>query len=261
MPDINYTKYIYSTTKHYIENCGHDENKKYKGGKAGDQTGDEMVLRTWYPRPWTCVLHYPDPDVRMLIARLAIASALNNCVGYDQSQRTTFWKELVKANYNPSAIKTPCEGDCTSTTTAIVKAAGELCDIAALKSLPISITSRNMRNKFAAAGFIVRTDSRYLNSPSYLAPGDILLYDGHHAAINVTVGKNSTDGEETTVLITGNSVYVRAGASTAFPFLGVVHRGDKFGYLNEQVENGSGWYKVNYKNTPGWVSRRYSRLL
>jgi uncharacterized protein YraI len=77
----------------------------------------------------------------------------------------------------------------------------------------------------------------------------------------VTVGKNSTDGEETTVLITGNSVYVRAGASTAFPFLGVVHRGDKLGYLDEQVENGSGWYKVNYNNTPGWVSRRYSRLL
>ena len=31
-----------------ISSCGHDENNKYKGGKAGDQTGTEYYLRTWY---------------------------------------------------------------------------------------------------------------------------------------------------------------------------------------------------------------------
>ena len=252
---IQYTDWIYSKSKHYIENCGHDENKKYKGGKAGDQTGDEMVLRTWYNRPWTSCLHFPDPDVRILIARLAIASALNNNIGYDQGNRTSFWNELKKVDYNPTLIKTPCEADCTSSTTAIVKAAGFLCDVKSLQNLPLSITSRNMRAKFSAAGFVVRTEPRYLNTPDNLAPGDILLYDGHHAAINVTVGKNTTDGDGTEILVRGNSVYVRVGPSASFPYLGVAHKGDKFTYLNELNDSGSGWYKILYNNNTGWISR------
>lgn len=261
MPEYDYSKYIYSTTKHYIENCGHDEHHNYKGGKAGDQTGDEMVLRTWYNRPWTCILHYPDPDVRMLIAHMAIAAALNPNVGYDQAQRTTFWQELSKVGYDPSLIKKPCEADCTSSTTAIVKGAGYLCDIAPLKSLSMSITSRNMKAQFQKAGFIVRTDKCYLTSGNYLAPGDILLYEGHHAAINVTVGKYSSDSQENQVLVTGGSVYIRSGDSTSTPIIGVVHRGDKLPFTGVVSQKGSGWYQVTYHNDVGYISNRYSRLV
>ena len=35
-----------------ISNCGHDENGKYTGGAAGDQTGTEYQVRAWYNRPW-----------------------------------------------------------------------------------------------------------------------------------------------------------------------------------------------------------------
>lgn len=49
-----------------ISNCGHDENNKYKGGKAGDQTGGEWALINWYNRPWKCVLRHPDTKPRML---------------------------------------------------------------------------------------------------------------------------------------------------------------------------------------------------
>lgn len=261
MPESDYSKYIYSITKHYIENCGHDENNKYKGGKAGDQSGKEMYLRSWYNRPWTCALHYPDPDARMLIAHLAIAAALNPCVGYDQGNRTSFWQELSKVGYDPSLIRTPCEADCTSSTTAIVKAAGELCDIAPLRALPISITSRNMRTNFQKAGFIVRTDKCYLTSGDYLAPGDVLLYDNHHAAINITVGKYSSDSSENRVLITGGSVYVRSGDSTATRIIGVVHRGDKLSFTGVTSSKGSGWYQVMFHNDVGYVSARYSRLV
>lgn len=34
-----------------VSNCGHDENGRYAGGKAGDQTGGEYCLRPWYSRP------------------------------------------------------------------------------------------------------------------------------------------------------------------------------------------------------------------
>ena len=33
------------------------------------------------------------------------------------------------------------------------------------------------------------TDSKYLTGCDYLLPGDILLYDSHHTATNVTIGK------------------------------------------------------------------------
>ena len=35
-----------------ISNCGHDENGRYTGGKAGDQTGTEYQIMNWYSRPW-----------------------------------------------------------------------------------------------------------------------------------------------------------------------------------------------------------------
>ena len=31
-----------------ISNCGHDENGRYSGGKAGDQTGTEWQVINWY---------------------------------------------------------------------------------------------------------------------------------------------------------------------------------------------------------------------
>ena len=46
-----------------ISNCGHDENGRYSGGKAGDQTGTEWQVINWYSRPWKCVLRHPDAVV------------------------------------------------------------------------------------------------------------------------------------------------------------------------------------------------------
>lgn len=43
-----------------ISNCGHDENNRYRGGKAGDQTGTEWRVINWYNRPWKCVLRHPN---------------------------------------------------------------------------------------------------------------------------------------------------------------------------------------------------------
>ena len=37
-----------------ISNCGHDENGRYSGGKAGDQTGTEWRVINWYNRPCGC---------------------------------------------------------------------------------------------------------------------------------------------------------------------------------------------------------------
>ena len=76
-----------------ISNSGHDENGKYSGGKAGDQSGTEWAIINWYNRPWTCILRHPDPAVRKEIAILAKAAAQNNKIGYDQGEAV---KELME---------------------------------------------------------------------------------------------------------------------------------------------------------------------
>ena len=193
---INYNKYLDSTGTHYIANSGHDEAGAYHGGAAGDQTGHEYELKAWYSRPWTVVLRYPDPAVGLEIARLSVAAALNPNIGYDQHERTSYWKALVKADYDPFAIRVKCEADCTASTTANVKAAGHILGIRKLEDIPIDTYSGNMKSRFVKAGFRALTASKYLNSPKYLLPGDVLLYEGHHAAVNITRGRRADkDGQ------------------------------------------------------------------
>jgi peptidoglycan hydrolase-like protein with peptidoglycan-binding domain len=67
--------------------------------------------------------------------------------------------------------------------------------IKALQNLPTDTYSGNMRSRFVAAGFKALTASKYLTSPNYLLPGDILLYEGHHAATNITYGKDVRPSE------------------------------------------------------------------
>lgn len=173
-----------------ISNSGHDENGKYRGGKAGDQTGTEWAVIPWYNRPWTCVLRWHGQAVQKDIAYLARAAAENPLIGYDQGERATFWDALSRVpNYDPAKIDRPCESDCTCGVATIVKAAGLRRGIARLGAIdPDYYYSGNMRSGFKALGFEVLTESKYLTSDRYLLPGDILLYDNHHAATNLDVG-------------------------------------------------------------------------
>lgn len=277
---IDFNKYIYSTGTHYIANSGKDENGAYHGGRAGDQSGHEAELKKWYNRPWTVVLRYPKQAVALKIAELSIAMCLNDKVGYDQDQRGTYWQQLKAAGYDPSKITTACEEDCTAGVSANVKAAGALMGIKALENLPLC-TSRNMRQEFVKAGFVALTASKYLTSPDYLLPGDILLYESHHAACNITIGSQvredwypegyatQTKPDEPVeevpefdlpaVMITGSSVFVRKGPSTDYGSLGVVHQNDRLHYFGYTYP-ANGWFLVEFEKQTGWVSGKYGKL-
>lgn len=183
-----HAKYINSTGTHYISNSGSDERGQYRGGQAGDQTGTEWRMRSWYNRPWSCVLRYPDQKVGLKLAQLGIDAALNDKIGYDQSQNRTYLKQLKAVGWEPSRITVACEADCSAGVCANITAAGYLLGIDALKNHTGTYTG-NMRSALKKAGFQVLTDSKYLTGGDYLLPGDILLYDSHHTATNVTIGK------------------------------------------------------------------------
>lgn len=187
-----------------ISNCGHDENGRYAGGKAGDQTGTEYQIMNWYSRPWMCVLRFKNRKAASLIADMAKKAALNNLIGYDQgtvgnsNDRYTFWQHLKASNYDPAQITVSCETDCSASTAAIIKGAGYRLNLSKLKSVSIYLTTHNMRQALKNAGAKVLTDKKYLTSGDYLKAGDILLNDNHHVAIAVTSGSKSTNTSATT---------------------------------------------------------------
>jgi len=272
----NHSKYIDSTGTHYISNSGKDENNAYTGGKAGDQSGHEWELKAWYNRPWTVVLRFLDQAVAETIAKLGIEAALNNLIGYDQNQRNTYWTQLKAAGYDPSKINVACEEDCTAGVSANVKAAGFIHGIKALQDVSIC-SSRNMKSVFTKAGFVALTDSKYLTSSKYLLPGDILLYENHHAATNITAGSavrsSWKPGSTPTptpssvvpdvvqgpyISITG-SVNVRKGPAITYPVLGVVKRGEQLHYFGFTFPNG--WFLVEYNGQLAAVSGLYGKIV
>lgn len=176
-----------------IVNCGHDERGKYSGGQAGDQTGQEWAVIPWYSRPWDTVIRHPDRKVREKIAELARAAAINDKIGYDQAQRTTFWMQLQKVGYDPAKITAMCEADCSAGVAAIVKATGYLIGIKALQNVSKDMYTGNEKKILGNAGFKALMDTCYTGSDKYLLPGDILLCTGHHTAINLDKGEKATE--------------------------------------------------------------------
>lgn len=168
-----------------------DEYGKYKNGKSGDQTKVEVYIRSWYKRPWSHVIRFNDVTMREKIAICMEHSCANNLIGYDQNQRNTLLTQARKVGYDPAKVIVPCETDCSADVS--------LCCIYA--GVPESVlyvggnscTTSTLRNRLLSTGKVtVLTDSKYRISDAYLLRGDILLYEGHHVAVNLTDGSKVT---------------------------------------------------------------------
>lgn len=261
---IDYDKYIYSTGTHYLSNSGGDEKGGIGGGIAGDQTGREWELRSYYSRPWTHMFRYEkDARVGRTLAELGIEAALNNKIGYNQYQRGTYWAQLKNSNYRPSQITVACEADCSAGAAANIKACGYLLNIDSLKNVSASMTSRNTISQLKNAGFTMYTASKFINSNKYLLPGDILLNENHHVSTNVTKGSLAEELKTTPVtdnIINKNiigqataltNMHVRDGAGVSHSSLGIIKKGTVVNVL--EIYN-HGWYKIEYNNGVGYTS-------
>lgn len=260
-----------------ISNCGHDEYGRYSGGKAGDQTGTQWHIISFYKRPWSCVLRHPDQKVRQKIAELGIKAAKNNNIGYDQGQRSTYQNYLFKANYDPSKITVKCETDCSAGVIAHTKAVGYLLNNSKLKSISATYTG-NMRAAFRAAGFQVLTNSKYLTSSDYLMPGDILLNDRYHVATNLGIGKKVqykksqpasdkvNDLPTKKGVVTATALNVRSWAGTEYDnikSIPIIYK-DKIVQICDTVKDvkGKKWYYIRIdKKIYGFVSSAYIKII
>lgn len=179
-----------------VSNCGHDENNRYSGGAAGDQTGTEWYLRGWYAYPWNYVLRWKDQTLADLFADLAVEAAENSLIGYDQNQRNTFWSHLKASNYRPAQITIACEADCSSGTIALIRAVGFLKGIKELQNCNATYTGDMMPWFRSVAGqkyFEILT-GKHLTDSSVARRGDINLNTAHHVNITVDNGANAGSG-------------------------------------------------------------------
>lgn len=161
-----------------------DENGRISGGKAGDQTGKEVCIRSWYNRPWSCVIRFKDPDMREKCAVAMEHAAANNHIGYDQYQRNSLLSAVRKLNYDPKNVTTNVETDCSALVTVACIYAG-----IAEMALVIggnSATTSTLKPRLQATGEVdVFTSKEYIAKTDKLLRGDILLYIGHHVAVVV----------------------------------------------------------------------------
>ena len=91
-----------------------DENGKATGGQKGDQTGREVKTGNWYDFGQTVVLRFKDRNKAAKAATAMKQLCANDNVGYCQGHRTSLYTELEKVGWNPTALKTPCETDCSA---------------------------------------------------------------------------------------------------------------------------------------------------
>lgn len=164
-----------------IAHASIDENKKIKGGKAGDQTGREVCIRDWYNKPWNKVIRLNDRRMAERFAKAMRMAADNDLIGYDQNQRNTLLREARKHNYDISKIDVPCECDCSSLVCVALMYAG--IPESVLVSNGNCATTRTLAQILKGTGkATIYSTPLYTASPDHLILGDILLKEGSHVA-------------------------------------------------------------------------------
>lgn len=169
-----------------------NEHETYKDGQAGDQTKVEVYIRTWYNRPWNVVLRAKDKNTREKLAQAMEMACKNESIGYAQNTRNTLWNNVKNYQFNPSKTTKAVNTDCSAL----------VCVCCAYAGVPIhylqigtnSLTTSTLRKYLLSSGmFEALTNKKYLTSDKYLLRGDILLYEGHHTAINLDNGIYSNE--------------------------------------------------------------------
>jgi len=174
--------YAASSSSVKLGQACNDENGNVRGGKAGDQTGQEVTITKWShsggASNWTFVARANDVAVAKKIAEGTIAVCNNDHVGYDQNNRAALYNAAEANDWNFETITTNVECTCGTLVAAVCTAAG----------VPIdkNASSGNLRKYIEQSGaFTIYTSSDYTSSTKNLRPGDILCAEGVHSAVVV----------------------------------------------------------------------------
>lgn len=231
-----------------------DENGNAHGGKAGDQTGKEVSTQAWYKHTKGWVLLRPKNSAQAeKIATCMEAACKNDNIGYDQYQRLTLYNVAKEVGFNCAKVTEKVETDCS----ALVRVC---CAFAGITAANFR-TSNEVSALMATGRFDKYTDSAYTTKSDRLKRGDILVTKTKgHTVVVLSNGANAGQSAPTTaktVIVTGGTVYVRKGAGTGFPVVGIARRGERLTYVST-AENG--WYRVIRDNAECFITNKYTKL-
>lgn len=253
-----------------IGHASGDERHKLRGGKAGEQNGREVYIRTWYNRPWTYVIEFKDPEMAERAAYCMERACANKHIGYNQDRRNTLLYEARKYGYDPGKVTKDVDTDCSALAALCCMYAG--IPESVLYTGGNSAYTGNLRTLLKKTGKVnVYTEKKRLTSGDYNHRGDILLYEGHHVAIQLSDGPKVTarikkeEPKVTTKPVTSTPVTtsvesigkiisdglnIRSDAGTENKIVGTLNKDD---YVHITKEK-DGWAYVNDK---GWASLKY----
>ena len=143
-----------------VGSARHDEHGNcYSGGKAGDQTGQEVSMQKFYvPKKGLYVLRAKLPEIANELAEAMIIACNNENIGYDQSERYGVIRYGIDTE-----VKIEC--DCSTLVRAcIIRASGK--DVG-------DFTTANERSVLLESGLFEDVGSYYVGMTLY--NGDILV--------------------------------------------------------------------------------------
>ena len=156
-------------------------------GKAGDQTGKEVCIRSWYSKPWDFMAIHPDSKVREKHAKAVEAACANDNIGYNwfgANDRNSLYK-LAKANsFNLSKVG-KCNCDCSSLQNVAAVASGSGATYGSN-----GWTTSTMKAILQKLGYKIITDSTYLSNAKYCVRGAIYVKSSSHTVCGLDNGSD-----------------------------------------------------------------------
>ena len=217
-----------------------DENHGARGGAAGDQTGGEVHTGPWWYFGQNCVIRPKNDDIADKIARVMEKAADNENIGYDQSNRLSFYEALKAAKWDPAKITKKVETDCSAMTAAAINAAG-------VKISPNAWTG-NLWDCVKPSGKFERlTGTEYTQTDVNLKRGDIVLNEAEHVIVALENGANMRESGFSTHNMVTPSTIVKG---TPFVISGKVKSHCTLKYVTVGVIN---------KDTKKWEKRAYKK--
>lgn len=246
-----------------------DENGNISGGKAGDQTGNEVSTQDWYlhSKGWV-VIRPKKAAVAKMIADDMQAACDNDLIGYCQTHRASAETASKPYNYDFSKITVACEVDCSKLVQLCCKYAG------------VNVGDFNTASEVTALSatgeFDILRDDKYCKSSDYLKRGDILvtktkghtvvvLSDGSLSGASAGTEKKVVAAQHKDAAVAGKYVTTsdlnlryKQGQLTTDNVVCVIPAGATvqcYGYYN--LVNGVKWYLVAYNGKTGYASSKY----
>lgn len=244
-----------------------DENGRAHGGRAGDQTGNEVSTQNWYKhsKGWVC-LRPKSATAAEKIAEAMQHACDNQKIGYDQDERYTLydWLKQQGKGFDPAMVTVAVETDCSALVRVCLANAGIMVG---------DFYTGNEVEVLMSTGQFTQLDDAKAQVSLYLKRGDVLVTKTTgHTVVVLTDGSKADDDQQPEPIkeeyrkeFAEDKKKKREGAVTLYRLYNK-NTGEHF-YTHEELEvstlidtgwryEGIAWYSPEYSTIP--VFRLYN---